>query len=259
MGKFQIFPDAAATNAGAYDPLFYFESIVTVVMVLLIFTCVAVFAFKYRRRPGNEITPLIHGSTKLEITWSVIPLLVMLVMFFWGTKIYFDNGTPPANAIDIYVVGKQWMWKVQYPGGQREINELHVPMGRPVKLTLASEDVIHSFFVPAFRLKRDVVPGHYNTDVVHRHQARPLSHLFCAEYCGTKHSGMIGWVTVMDPARLRELAFRRRFRPAPWPQQGEKLFQQFGCVSCHLLDQQGRCPTLRDVYGHACNWTTAAR
>src|SRR5579863_179482 len=196
MGRFQVFPDAAATNATAYDYLYYFESIVTVVMVVLIFTTVAFFAFKYRRRPGNESTPLIHGSTKLEVTWSIIPFLVMLVMFFWGAKIYFDNGKPPANAIDIFVVGKQWMWKVQYPGGQREINELHVPVNRPVKLTLASEDVIHSFFLPAFRLKRDVVPGRYNTEWFIANKPGRY-HIFCAEYCGTEHSGMIGWVTVM--------------------------------------------------------------
>ena len=247
MGKFQVFPDAAATNAGAYDSLYYFESIVTLVMVLLIFTCVAVFAFKYRRRPGNENTPLIHGSTKLEITWSIIPFLVMLVMFFWGAKIYFDNGKPPANAIDIFVVGKQWMWKVQYPGGQREINELHVPVNRPVKLTLASEDVIHSFFLPAFRLKRDVVPGRYNTEWFIANKPGRY-HIFCAEYCGTEHSGMIGWVTVMKQDEY-ENWLAGGGSTGTMAQQGEKLFSQFGCVSCHLSESAGRCPNLHGVYG----------
>ena len=130
---------------------------------------------KYRRRHANEITPSIHGSMELEIIWSVVPFLIMMVMFFWGAKLYFEYFNPPPDAMDVYITGKQWMWKVQYPEGQREINELHVPVGRAVKLTMASEDVIHSFFMPAFRLKRDVVPGHFNIAWFTRHQAGTIS------------------------------------------------------------------------------------
>src|SRR6202034_3381125 len=168
-------------------------------MTVLIFFFVFFFAIKYRRRSPEDRPDPIHGSLPLEITWSVIPFLVMLVMFAWGTKLYFQNYVAPLkDTLDIYVTGKQWMWKVQYPGGQREIDELHVPTGTAVKLTLASEDVIHSFYIPAFRLKHDVVPGSYQT-----YWFVPTKpggyHIFCAEYCGTNHSRMIGWVTVMDP------------------------------------------------------------
>jgi cytochrome c oxidase subunit 2 len=170
-------------------------------------------------------------------------------MFAWGTKLYFQNYTPPpANTLDIYVTGKQWMWKVQHPGGQREINELHVPTGRPVKLTLASEDVIHSFFIPAFRLKHDVVPGSYQTYWFEANKPGRY-HIFCAEYCGTGHSDMGGWVTVMEPNAYEDW-LSGGAGGGSMVEQGQKLFEQYGCVTCHLLDTQGRCPILRNVFGH---------
>src|SRR5215472_12924205 len=195
-----MFPTPASTAAPQVDALYVYLVLLSAVMMVLIFICIGLFAFQYRRRSPHDPPPLpIHGSIPLELGWSVVPFLFMLVMFGWGTKLYFENYTPPRNTLDIYVVGKQWMWKVQYPEGQREINELHVPTGRPVKLTLASEDVIHSFFIPAFRLKHDVVPGSYQT---YWFEATTPGryHIFCAEYCGTNHSEMGGWVTVMDPA-----------------------------------------------------------
>ena len=215
-------------------------------MSVLIFGTIFVFALKYRRR-GDEVPAPMHGSWKLEVTWSVIPFLVMLTFFWWGAKIYFLNATPPPDAIDVYAVGKQWMWKLQYPGGQREINELHVPIGRPVKITLASEDVIHSFFIPALRVKHDVVPGHY--DVMWFNATKPgRYHLFCAEYCGTEHSGMVGWVTVMEPADY-ENWLTGGGPVGSMAQQGERLFEQLGCSTCHLLDRQGRSPSMRGLYG----------
>ncbi len=149
--------------------------------------------------------------------------------------------------MDVYVVGKQWMWKLQYPDGQREINELHVPIGRPVKMTLASEDVIHSFFIPAFRIKHDVVPGHYDT--MWFTATKPgRYHLFCAEYCGTEHSGMMGWVTVMIRADY-ENWLASGGTEGTMAQQGERLFEQLGCSTCHLEEQEGRGPSLRGLYG----------
>jgi cytochrome c oxidase subunit 2 len=246
--RFQLFPDAASTYAEQVDPLWWFLVAVTLVMTTLIFLGVFAFAIKYRRRREGEKTPYIHGSMKLEIVWSVIPLFVMLIMFFWGSKLYYEYYNPPPDAIDVYVTGKQWMWKVQYPEGQREINELHVPVGRAVKLTMASEDVIHSFFIPAFRMKRDVVPGHFN--VAWFRATKPGKyHLFCAEYCGTQHSGMIGWVTVMEPVEYQNWLSGGGVSGS-MASQGEKLFQQLGCSTCHLLDEQGRCPILRNVYGN---------
>jgi cytochrome c oxidase subunit 2 len=246
---FSLFPPNASTGAGQVDALYIFLVVVAGIMTILIFGCIVVFAFKYRRKSDDQPNPrAIHGSIALEITWSVIPFLVMLVMFAWGTKLYFENYTPPRDTLDIYVTGKQWMWKVQYPGGQREINELHVPTGRPVKLTLASEDVIHSFFLPAFRLKHDVVPGSYQT-----FWFQPTTpgryHIFCAEYCGTNHSRMIGWLTVMDPMAYQNW-LAGGTSGASMVDQGRKFFEQYGCVTCHLLDTQGRCPSLRNVFGH---------
>jgi len=248
MGSFSIFPPRASVGAAEVDALYAFLLLVGCGMTALIFACVCFFAIKYRRRSADDRPKAIHGSVPLEIAWSVIPFLIMLVMFGWGTRLYFQNYTPPRRGtLDIYVTGKQWMWKVQYPDGQREINELHVPTGRAVKLTLASEDVIHSFYIPAFRLKHDVVPGSYQTFWFE--PTKPgRYHIFCAEYCGTNHSRMIGWVTVMDPARY-----------ATWlagggtgetmAALGEKVFEQYGCVTCHVMDRQGRCPSLRDVFG----------
>ena len=216
-------------------------------MTLLIFLAVFVFAIKYRRRKADEVPAPIHGSLKLEITWSIIPFLVMLTFFWWGAKIFFLNATPPPDSMDVYAVGKQWMWKIQYPGGQREINELHVPVGRPVKVTVASEDVIHSFFIPAFRIKHDVVPGRYDT--MWFTATKPgRYHIFCAEYCGTEHSGMVGWVTVMNPADYENWVSSGGISGS-MAQQGERMFEQLGCSTCHLLDRQGRCPNLRGVYG----------
>jgi cytochrome c oxidase subunit 2 len=251
MGSLSIFPPRASTMAGELDALYMFLVIVSGIMTALIFLVVFFFAVKYRRRSPDDPAPKpIHGSIPLEIAWSVIPFGFMLVMFVWGTKMYYDEYTPPArNTLDLYVTAKQWMWKVQYPGGQREINELHVPTGRPVKVTLASEDVIHSFFIPAFRVKHDVVPGHYE-EVWFEPTTPGRYHLFCAEYCGTNHSKMGGWVTVMDPAAY-ENWLSGGASNGSMADQGQKLFEQYGCVTCHVLDQKGRCPSLRNVYGHA--------
>lgn len=246
--QFHLTAQTASAFAEQWNHLWLYLLLVGVVMTVLIFAGVATFAIKYRRRPSNLKPTQIHGSYKLEIFWSIIPFLFMLVMFGWGTRLFFDLGEPPANAIDIYVTAKQWMWKIQHPEGQREIDELHIPVGRPVRVTLASEDVIHSFFIPAFRIKRDVVPGRYN-QIWFTATKTGRYHLFCAEYCGTQHSGMTGWVTVMEPADY-ENWLAGGGAQGTMAQQGERLFTQLGCVSCHLTDAQGRCPSLRNVYGH---------
>src|SRR5579871_95100 len=249
MGTLSLFPPRASTTAGDVDALYTFRSSVSVIMTVLIFACVFIFAIRYRRRSEAERPKPIHGSILLEIAWSAIPFAIMLVMFAWGTRLYYENYTPPANTLDLYVTGKQWMWKVQYPGGQREINELHVPTGRAVKLTMASEDVIHSFYIPAFRVKHDVVPGQYET-LWFQPTTPGRYHIFCAEYCGTGHASMGGWVTVMDPAAY-ETWLSGGASTGSMQQQGETLFQQYGCATCHALDKKGRGPSLRNVFGHA--------
>ena len=196
---------------------------VTAFFSLLIASLIVVFAIRYRRRTRTRSASRIHGSLALELLWTVIPFVIAMVMFGWGAKVFFDIYRPPAGAMEIYVVGKQWMWKVQHMDGQREINELHVPVGRPVKLIMGSEDVIHSFFIPAFRVKEDVDPRALQRRCGSRRRKPGRYHLFCAEYCGTKHSGMIGTVVVMEPARSRPGSGGGNAADSP-AAAGEKLF-----------------------------------
>ena len=197
--NFPFFPEQASAQAGQVDALYIFLVLITSFIGVLIAALVIIFSIKYRRRHKDEIGVPIHGSLALELLWTIIPFFIVMVMFGWGAKVFFNLYRPPAGAMEIYVVGKQWMWKIQHMSGQREINELHVPVGRPVKLIMGSEDVIHSFYIPAFRVKADVIPGRYNT--LWFTATKPGTyHLFCAEYCGTRHSGMIGSVTAMEPA-----------------------------------------------------------
>lgn len=247
MREFPLFPERASAQAGGVDALYFFLVGVTVIMTVLIYLAVAYFAVRYRRRDPRYVPHPVHGSTILETTWSVVPFVVAMVVFAWGAKIYFDQYTPPKNALEIYITGKQWMWKAQHPEGQREINELHVPTGRPVKLTMTTQDVIHSFYIPAFRVKRDVIPGTY-TSMWFTPTEPGRYRLFCAEYCGTQHSGMIGWVTVMEPGDY-ENWLSGGSASETMAQTGEKLFSQYGCASCHRTDAPGRCPPLPGVFG----------
>jgi cytochrome c oxidase subunit II len=231
--------------AGNVDALYIFLLIVSGLMTLLVFTAIVYFAARYRHRPG-VLAEQIEGSIPLEVTWSVIPFLVFMVIFLWGAVVYFHGRTPPRDSTEVYVVAKQWMWKLEHAEGQREINELHVPVNRDVKLIMTSQDVIHSFFVPAFRMKQDVLPGRYT--VAWFHATKPGTyHLFCAEYCGTQHSGMIGSIVVMDPAQYD--AWMGGGTTGPLSATGEKIFAQLGCSTCHRNDTQGRGPSLQGVYG----------
>ena len=163
MGKLPLFPEQASTFAPDVDHLTYFLLAVAVFFTVLIFCSIFYLAIRYRRRSDKELPHVQHGGLALEIVWSVIPFGITMVMFTWGASIFFHESRPPDNAMPLYVVAKQWMWKIEHMEGQREINELHIPLGRAVRLTMASEDVIHSFYVPAFRVKQDVVPGKYST------------------------------------------------------------------------------------------------
>ena len=234
----------ASKEAGQIDLLWWFLCAVSLVMTVLIFVGVIAFAFRYRKKPGVDPVP-VHGSNVLEITWSIIPFLVMLVMFWWGAKLYFDSQNPPKDAEEIFVVGKQWMWKIQHPDGKREMNSLHVPLDKAVKLTMASEDVIHSFSMPAFRVRHDVVPGHYDA-LWFRPTKVGTYRIFCTEYCGDRHSQMIGYVTVMNQDEYNTWASGGM--SGTLAEQGQQLFTQNGCSTCHLLAEQGRCPILKNIY-----------
>ena len=231
--------------AGNVDALFIFLVIISGLMTLLIFGAVIYFAARYRHQRGVPAEQ-IEGSTPLEVTWSIIPLAVFMVIFAWGAVVYFKSRTPPRDATEVYVVAKQWMWKMEHAEGQREINELHVPVGRDVKLIMTSQDVIHSFFVPAFRMKQDVLPGRY-TVAWFRATQPGTYHLFCSQYCGTQHSGMIGSIVVMEPAQYE--AWMSGGSTGPLSATGEKLFAELGCSTCHRTDTQGRGPNLQGVFG----------
>jgi cytochrome c oxidase subunit II len=243
--NFPLWPSRASTAAGNVDALFIFLLIVSGLMSLLIFTALIYFAARYRHRKG-VLAEQIEGSTPLELTWSIIPLGVFMVIFAWGAVVYFKSRTPPRDSTEVYVVAKQWMWKLEHAEGQREINELHVPVGRDVKLIMTSQDVIHSFFVPAFRMKQDVLPGRY-TVAWFRATKAGTYHLFCAEYCGTQHSGMIGSIVVQEPAQYE--AWMSGGSTGPLSATGEKIFAELGCVTCHRTDTQGRGPNLQGVFG----------
>src|SRR5271166_5113253 len=244
--NFPLWPHRASTLAGNVDALFIFLLIVTGMMTVLVFGAIIYFAARYHRRPG-VLAEQIEGSSALEITWSIIPLGIFMVIFLWGAVIYFRERTPPRDATEVYVVAKQWMWKLQHQEGQREINELHVPVGRDVKLIMTSQDVIHSFYVPAFRIKQDVLPGRYTT-AWFRATKPGVYHLFCAQYCGTMHSGMIGQIVVMEPAQY-EAWLSGGGTTGSLAANGESLFQQLGCPTCHRSDTQGRGPNLVGIFG----------
>ncbi|MFZ0803239.1 MAG: cytochrome c oxidase subunit II [Terriglobales bacterium] len=241
-----LWPARASTGAGNVDALYIFLVLLAGFMCLAIFTMIILFALRYRRQPGREAEQ-IEGSNALEITWSVVPLGIFMVIFAWGAVIYFQERTPPRGATEIYVVAKQWMWKLEHVEGQREINELHVPVGRDIEMIMTSQDVIHSFYVPAFRIKQDVLPGRYTT-AWFRATKPGVYHLFCAEYCGTQHSGMIGQVVVMEPAQY-EAWLSGGNTSGSLASNGENIFQQLGCVTCHRSDTQGRGPNLVGVFG----------
>ena len=233
--------------ASRVDNLYFFLLAVSVFFSLLIAGLIVFYAVRYRRRAPNAVGTSIHGGLWLEVTWSVIPLMISMVIFVWGASVFFAMSSPPDETLNIYVVGKQWMWKFQHLDGQREINELHVPVGRAVKLIMTSEDVIHDVFVPAFRVKADVLPGRY-TNLWFQATTPGRYHLFCAEYCGTRHSGMTGEVIVMEPIEYQAW-LSGGSGEGSLASAGEKLFQDLACNTCHRPDAQGRGPVLQGVFG----------
>jgi cytochrome c oxidase subunit 2 len=249
QSQLPLYPEQASNFAPHVDALMIFISGICLFFAVAVTATVILFFFKYRRKQPNDVGVPIHGNALLETAWIVVPLFLAMGMFAWGAVVYVDFRNAPKDTLDIYVVGKQWMWKVQQPNGLREINELHVPVGRNVRLVLASEDVIHDFFVPAFRVKMDVVPGHYNTMWFRPTQAGRY-HFFCAQYCGTNHSVMGGWVTVMEPSDYAAWLSGSSGAGENPVVAGEKLFVEKACSTCHLPDGKGRAPSLNGLYGN---------
>jgi cytochrome c oxidase subunit II len=242
-----LFPQQASTLAADVDALYLFIVAVTAFFGMLTTIVVIYFAAKYRTDDPMKVGARIHGSIPLELAWSIIPFLISIVIFVWAAQVYFDLYRPPDQTLEIYATGKRWMWKFQHLDGQNEINELHVPLGRAVKVTFTSEDVLHSLFFPAFRTKADAIPGRYSSvwftpTIVGEH------HLFCAEYCGTNHSGMVGKVIVMEPTAY-EAWLSGNVAGTSLAQRGQRLFSDLACNTCHLEDGRGRGPALTSKFG----------
>jgi cytochrome c oxidase subunit 2 len=242
-------PPSASTFADPVDALYFYLTAITLVFTVGISIAIVFFAIRYRRRAANELPEPIHGSMILEISWSVIPFLITMSIFVWGTVVFFDQTRPPKDTTEIFVVGKQWMWKIQHPSGRREINELHVPVGRRIKLVMTTEDVIHDFFIPAFRTKMDVVPGRY-TQLWFEATVPGKYHLFCAEYCGQNHSGMGGYVYAMEPGDYDRWLAGDAGSMSPTDAGRELFTNTLGCASCHGNAGQGdRGPRLAGLLG----------
>jgi cytochrome c oxidase subunit 2 len=250
MEQFPLFPEAASSLARDVDALFLVWTLVSAFFTVLIAGLILYFMVRYRRRGEHEVGLAERAPYWLEILWSVVPLAIVLAMFAWGARLFFQLYRAPADAVEYWAVGKQWMWKFQHPEGNREINHLHVPVGRAVKMVMTSEDVIHSFYVPAFRTKQDVLPGRYTT--VWFHATRPgVFKLFCTEYCGTEHSRMIGTVVALPPQEYE------RWLAGGTPgmsmaASGAVLFQTLACDTCHRPGPAARAargPALEGLFG----------
>ena len=243
-----LLPEQASTFAWQVDLLYFYLIVVSVAFSIPIVAAIFFFIFKYREREKYATPDELHGSIVLETTWSIIPFVVSMTIFLGGAYVFFNQYTPPKDAMEIYVVGKQWMWKLQHSTGQREINELHIPVNTTVKLTMTTEDVLHDFFIPAFRTKADIVPGRYT--YLWFNATKPGKyHLFCAEYCGLNHSGMGGWVYVMEQKDFDNWLAGNTSGETP-VELGKDLFtNKLGCASCHAGGPQQRGAKLEGIYG----------
>jgi cytochrome c oxidase subunit 2 len=251
--QFPLFPEAASTVATDVDLLFLVWSVISLFFTALIAGLIIYFMARYRRRHPEEVGQTERAAMWLEVGWSVIPLIIMLAMFVWGTQVFFKIYRTPQDAVRYSAVGKQWMWKFQHPTGQREINTLHVPVGLPIRVDLQSEDVIHSFFVPAFRVKQDAVPGRV-TSVWFQATKPGVYHLFCAEYCGGEHSKMVGSVVVLEPQEY-ENWLAGAGTGQTMAASGAALFESLACVTCHREGEEAagriaRGPSLEGLYGN---------
>jgi len=250
-----LFPEQASTFAWQVDLLYFYLIAVSVAFTIPIVVAVFYFGIKYRETEKYATPDEMHGSMVLETVWSIIPFIISMTIFLGGAAVYFNQFTPPDDAMEIYIVGKQWMWKAQHQTGHREINELHVPVGRKIKLTMTTEDVLHDFFIPAFRTKMDVVPGRY-TYMWFEATKPGKYHLFCAEYCGLNHSGMGGYVYVMEQRDFDNWLSGSVAGQTPVEQGRDLFMNKLGCASCHAGGANQRGAVLEGVFGHEVKLTT---
>lgn len=243
---FPLRPEQASTIARGVDHLYYFLTAVDLFFTAIIFLTIFFFAIKYRRRSEDDRPPKTQTLLPLELAWTIIPTIICVVIFTWSSSLYIRNSRPPTASAEIFVIGKQWMWKLQHPEGKSEIGELHIPVGRPIKLTMTSEDVIHDFFIPAFRVKKDVLPDKYSSIWFEATQTGKY-HFFCAQYCGTSHSQMKGWVYVMTPTEYEQW-LSGGVKSETMASAGAQLYEQYACITCHGT---GKGPPFVNLFGSA--------
>ena len=251
-----LFPREASSIAPQMDALYFFLLGMTLTGLVLVGAILVVFSMRYRKSV-HPVATQIEGSTLLEATWTIIPLAIFLITFVWGAVLYFRIYNPPVNSMNIYIVGKQWMWKAEHPGGQHEINALHVPTGQNIQLTMISQDVFHSFSIPDFRIKREVIPGRYST-VWFNATTPGVYHIFCTQYCGTNHSQMIGEVTALSPDDYKKWT-EESTSGMSLAQNGERLFASMGCNACHSGNAAARGPSLAGVFGSRLTLTNGSQ
>ncbi|HEY0792250.1 MAG TPA: cytochrome c oxidase subunit II [Chthoniobacterales bacterium] len=248
LAQFQVLPDQASSLAARVDQFFWAMVAVTGTVLAGIAAVILYFLVKYRRsNPRVDRTLGDRSTLPAEVTWTVLPLFIFVGMFAWGSDLYFQKNQVPRDALEVEVIGKQWMWNIQHPEGKKEINELHVPLGRTVKLIMSSQDVIHDFGLPAFRLKEDVLPGKYTTEWFTPAKTGVFP-IFCDQYCGTNHAHMIGQVYVMEPQDYAAW-LRTGMNPPPIVQTGGGLYRSLGCSGCHENNGVVRAPSLHGLYG----------
>jgi cytochrome c oxidase subunit 2 len=247
MDQFRLFPLQASSGAAQVDWLYFGLTAMMLFFCAVVFLPIIYFLIRYRRGSSADRSHPSSGNNLLESGWTLFPLVISLGFFAWGAIVYYHIERPPQDALEVQVVAKQWMWKLQHAEGKKEINELHVPLGQAIALKMTSQDVIHSFFIPAFRVKQDVVPGRYTSEWFQPSRLGEY-HLFCAEYCGTDHSRMIGRVVVMEPAD-----YQRWLTTGETGQsialEGRRLFREKGCSGCHEGNSVVHAPLLTGVYG----------
>jgi len=247
MTDFPFFPERASSIAAQIDALYFVLIGLSLAFAVPVAIFIIFFAIRYRRGNAVNRTKILEESFKLEFAWSFIPFMLGMTIFGWGAFVYYNYATPPQDTLDIYIIGKQWMWQAQHPSGKSEINDLHIPVNRPVKLIMTSQDVIHSFYIPAFRVKQDVLPGRYTTLWFEATKTGEY-HLFCAEYCGTEHSLMGGTVYVMEQSDYQRWLSGSAGNQ-PLEVAGQQLFQQQGCETCHSGQPDARGPSLTGIFG----------
>ena len=248
--NFPLSPPSASNFSAEYDVLFYVLTGLTLFFSLIVGVAVIFFAVRYRKGSKADRSRPLYENLFLELTWTIVPLVLGLIMFYFGTSLYIKMRTPPRNATEIFVIGKQWMWHIEHGNGVRENNTLHVPVGQPVKLTMISQDVLHAFYIPAFRVQEHVVPGRY-TQLWFTATKAGEYHLFCNMYCGTQHSEMGGKVVAMEPKEFAEWMANggQSVAPMSMEQAGAKIYSKIGCNNCHGAEDTLHAPSLYGIYG----------